>query len=99
MLVGTVPVRIKIHSTTRDESGVLPAVIQEHQGMLLEKNGKFYAMYQENSQENFGLTKTTIKWEKDRVLILRSGALEHRQEFMKDMRQESLYRTPYMEIP
>lgn len=99
MLTGTVPVKIKIRSIARDESGIQPAVVQEHSGTMLEKNGKFYAMYQENPQEGFGKTKTTIKWEQDRVLILRSGALEHHQEFVKDMVQESLYRTPYMEIP
>lgn len=99
MITGAIPVKIKIRSTSRDEKGSQPAVVQQHQGVLVEKNGKCYAMYEENPPEGFGKTKTTLKWEKDRVLILRSGALEHHQEFVKDMVQESLYRTPYMEIP
>jgi len=99
MLSGTKPVRIRVLSTTKDENGYQPTTEQNYVGELLEKNGKYYAMYKDTGEETFAGTKTTIKWDEERVLILRSGALEHRQEFCKGMADESTYRTPYMEIP
>ncbi len=99
MLTGTKPVRIRVLSTTKDEKGVQPTTEQIYMGHMVEKNGKNYVMYKDTGEETFAGTKTTIKWDEERVLILRSGALEHRQEFFKDMVDESTYKTPYMEIP
>lgn len=99
MLTGTKPVRIRVLSTTKDEKGVQPTTEQIYMGNMVEKNGKNYVMYKDTGEETFAGTKTTIKWDEERVLILRSGALEHRQEFFKDMVDESTYKTPYMEIP
>ena len=99
MLTGTKPVRIRVLSTTKDEKGVQPTTEQIYLGNMVEKNGKNYVMYKDTGEETFAGTKTTIKWDEERVLILRSGALEHRQEFFKDMVDESTYKTPYMEIP
>lgn len=99
MISGTKPVKIRILSTTKDENGYQPTTEQKYQGEMLEKSGYYYVMYEDSSEEGFAGTKTTIKWDEERVLILRSGALKHRQEFAKDMVDESVYRTPYMEIP
>lgn len=99
MLTGTKPVRIRVLSTTKDEKGVQPTTEQIYMGNMVEKNGKNYVMYKDTGEETFAGTKTTIKWDEERVLILRSGTLEHRQEFFKDMVDESTYKTPYMEIP
>ena len=99
MLTGTKPVRIRVLSTTKDEKGVQPTTEQIYLGNMVAKNGKNYVMYKDTGEETFAGTKTTIKWDEERVLILRSGALEHRQEFFKDMVDESIYKTPYMEIP
>ena len=99
MLASAKKVKIHIRSTTKDEHGYLPPVEQTYEGSFMEKNGKCYAMYSENAESGFGNTRTTLKWEEDRVLLLRSGALEHSQEFVRGLVQESVYRTPYMEIP
>ena len=99
MLTGIKPVRIRVLSTTKDEKGVQPTTEQIYLGNMVEKNGKNYVMYKDTGEETVAGTKTTIKWDEERVLILRSGALEHRQEFFKDMVDESTYKTPYMEIP
>lgn len=99
MLKESIPVKIRICSTTKDETGYLPTTEQKYMGNMLEKNGKYYVMYTDTGEETFKGTKTTIKWDEERVLILRSGALEHRQEFCQGMASESTYKTPYMEIP
>lgn len=99
MLENTKPVRIRILSTTKDENGYQPTTEQRYAGKMLEKNGYQYVMYTDSSETGFAGTRTTIKWNEERVLILRSGALEHRQEFAKGMIDESVYKTPYMEIP
>lgn len=92
-------VKIRILSTTKDESGYSPTTEQRYEGAMLEKSGYNYVIYEDSSEAGFAGTKTTIKWDEERVLILRSGALKHRQEFCKDMLDESVYKTPYMEIP
>lgn len=99
MLAGTKPVKIRILSTTKDENGYQPTTEQRYIGQMLEKNGYNYVMYTDSSEDGFAGTKTTIKWDEQRVLILRSGALTHRQEFATGMVDESVYQTPYMEIP
>ncbi|MCQ2373233.1 MAG: DUF1934 domain-containing protein [Phascolarctobacterium sp.] len=99
MVNGTTPVTIRVLSTTKDENGYQPTTEQKYTGQMLEKNGKYYVMYTDSGEESFAGTKTTIKWDQERVLILRSGALEHRQEFFKDLVDESTYKTPYLEIP
>ena len=93
------PVKIRILSTLKDDKGVQAPTEQKYHGKMVEKNGKYYVMYTEQNEESFKGTKTTIKWDEERVLILRSGALEHRQEFCTGMVDESVYRTPYLEIP
>ncbi len=93
------PVKIHIMSMAKDGKGYQPATELHYRGSLLEKDGKYYATYVENGEESFQGTHTTIKWDQERVLILRSGALQHRQEFAKGLVDESIYRTPYLEIP
>ena len=44
-------------------------------------------------------TKTTIKWDYERVIILRSGTVDCRQEFAGGLVSESMYRTPYLALP
>ncbi len=99
MLAGAKSVKIRVLSTTKDDKGYMPATEQCYEGTLVEKNGKYYAMYTDTGEETFKGTKTTIKWDAERVLILRNGALEHKQEFLVGLVDESTYKTPYMEIP
>jgi hypothetical protein len=51
-------------------------------GTLHEKNGSWYARYQESETDGTWLGPcTTIKWDRERIIVLRSGGVEHRQEF------------------
>lgn len=65
-------------------------------GKLTEKNNKFYAFYDESEESGLLGTKTTIKWDDDRVIILRNGSVNSRQEFAEGLTDESVYKTPYI---
>jgi uncharacterized beta-barrel protein YwiB (DUF1934 family) len=66
-------------------------------GTLHEKNGSWYARYQESELTGLAGTMTTIKWDRERIIVLRSGSVEHRQEFYPGLSQASLYKTPELE--
>ncbi|MCH4157513.1 MAG: DUF1934 domain-containing protein [Acidaminococcaceae bacterium] len=68
-------------------------------GTLHEKNGSWYARYQESELTGLAGTMTTIKWDRERIIVLRSGGVEHRQEFFPGLSQASLYKTPELTIP
>lgn len=91
------PVRIRIVSTT---AGAEPQSMEhKYRGRLAEKNGKYYVMYKEDEQSGLENTQTTLKWDAERVIIIRSGGVEHRQEFCRGLSSQSLYQTPYLKIP
>lgn len=92
-------VKIRILSITSDENGQQQPTEQLCLGQMAEKNGKHYVMYDESEVTGLEGTKTTLKWDEERVTIIRRGALEHRQDFYQGFVDKSLYRTPYMEIP
>ena len=68
-------------------------------GRLAEKNNKYYVFYDESEAAGLAGTKTTIKWDYERVIILRSGTVDCRQEFAGGLVSESMYRTPYLALP
>ena len=68
-------------------------------GQMTELSGKHYVVYDENAVTGLEGTKTTIKWDEKRIVIIRYGQLEHRQEFAQGLVDNSLYKTPYMVIP
>ena len=92
------PVKIRIVSITKDNNGEQQT---EHIsfGQLYEKNGKCYAMYEESAVTGMEGARTTLKWDDERLVILRSGSLDHRQEFCRGLVDKSVYKTPYMDIP
>ncbi len=93
------PVKIKIISTTCAEDAEPAVTEQKYAGLMTAKNGKQYVIYQEDAQSGLEGTKTTLKWDSERVVILRSGAVTHRQEFCRGLTDISLYQTPYLHIP
>lgn len=68
-------------------------------GQMAERGGKYYVVYDETTVTGLEGTKTTIKWDKTSIVIMRSGKLEHRQAFAPGLIDNSLYKTPYMVIP
>lgn len=92
-------VKIRILSTTKEGGGAAQSIEQRYKGTMAAKNGKYYVMYNEDAQSGLEGTKTTVKWDQQRVIILRSGTVTHRQEFYRGYLDQSVYRTPYMTIP
>jgi len=92
------PVKITINSfsgqpTSRDKITVVAY------GKMAQRAGKYYAVYEETSLTGMEGTKTTIKWDKDSVTILRTGTYNNRQEYRVGCPCESVYATPYLTIP
>lgn len=93
------PVKIRIISSVKDENGRQQPSEQICFGRMAEKNGTNYVFYEESEATGLEGTKTTIKWNDERIIILRSGTLDHRQEFCQGLVDKSLYQTPYLKIP
>lgn len=93
------PVKIRILSTVKDEKGKEQPTEQFCLGRMAEKNGKQYVFYEESAVTGLEGTRTTLKWDEERIIILRNGTLDHRQEFCKGLVDKSLYQTPYIKIP
>lgn len=87
-------VKITVHSKSTDESLKTVTV-----GEFAERSGKNYAIYEETEETGLKGTKTTIKWDSESVIILRSGVLKYRQELVIGKIDYSVYKTPYMNIP
>ncbi len=88
---------VKIHVKSFEKSGGEQSAIETVSfGKMAEKNGKFYVFYDETDAVGMKGTKTTIKWDYDNVVIIRSGTVESRQEFAQGLECISVYKTPYM---
>lgn len=92
-------VQVRVISTTSDNVNKPETSENKYIGNLVEKNGKYYCVYEEEKGSGLEGTKTTIKWDQERVILLRSGSLNHRQEFCEGFKDYSVYQTPYIEIP
>lgn len=91
------PVKVRIVSRNKgDESQTIE---HHYSGQFAAKQGKNYVIYAENEQSGLEGTKTTIKWDQERILILRNGSVQHRQEFARGLIDHSVYLTPYLKIP
>ena len=85
------PVKIRIFSMIKDDSGESQTTEQRYTGTMTERSGKYYVMYHEDAQSGLEGTKTTLKWDQNRVIIMRSGTVDHRQEFLQDYKDKSVY--------
>lgn len=93
------PVKIRILSTTSEAGSEAQSTEQKYRGQMTERGGKYYVMYSEDEQSGLDNTKTTLKWDDERVIVMRSGSVDHRQEFCRGYVDKSVYHTPYMKIP
>ncbi len=92
-----VPVRIKIHSMTKDSGdGSMTFVAY---GSLAEKNGTTFVRYEESAVTGMEGTKTTLKWTADTLTVIRHGKYEHRQYYERGRNTSFNYVTPYLSIP
>lgn len=92
------PVKITVISENSSSSGTEKLEVVSF-GRLTEKNGIWYARYAESETTGFAGTNTTLKWKEESLVLIRTGTLEHRQEFGLGQVYHSLYQTPYLTIP
>lgn len=90
-------VRIKIESIVTNEDEC-ERLVSEAAGILSEKDGKVFVLYEEPPETGLNNTKTTLKWDATRIVLLRHGEVEHRQEFVDGTEDTSLYITPYLQF-
>lgn len=64
-------------------------------GEFFEKEGSYYAIYNETEISGMEGTKTTLKINKEKVYIIRDGTTSAKMEFEKNKQDISLYNTPY----
>ena len=72
------PVKIHIYSQSHSSAGTENIETTAY-GRLAEKNNKYYVFYDESEAAGLAGTKTTIKWDYERVIILRSGTVDCRR--------------------
>lgn len=90
------PVKISISSK---DVGTGEQIVSLASGKMTEKNNKFYVFYEESEDSDMAGTKTTLKWDSENLIILRSGTIDSRQEFMTNMKFSSIYKTQYLTMP
>ena len=90
-------VRIKIESIVTNEDEC-ERLVSEAAGVLSEKDGQVFVLYEEPPETGLTNTKTTLKWDATRIVLLRHGEVEHRQEFVDGTEDTSLYITSYLQF-
>jgi uncharacterized beta-barrel protein YwiB (DUF1934 family) len=90
--------RIRVYSEVKNETSVNRSRV-DTTGLFTERNGSFYARYDEPEGSDLAGSATTIKWGAGTVTILRTRPYELREEFEQGRTFETTYHTPYMDIP
>ncbi len=67
-------------------------------GHWQKKANSIIVRYHENEDSGLGDTVTVLKWTGDRLVVVRSGDVESRQEFAVGLHKTGMYRTPHGNI-
>lgn len=86
---------IDIVGTQRDEAGEEARIEFMSVGSLQEKNGIFYVTYRESEVSGLEGATTLLKLSADKLVLVRCGAVEQKQEFSSGCRYTGPYTTPY----
>lgn len=86
---------VAVRGTQKDISGQEEKIELVTVGRYSRKNDTDYILYEESEISGMEDTTTTLKITTDRVVMLRRGRVEHKQEFIAGQKTESIYHTPY----
>ncbi len=89
---------MKIVGVQRDAAGEEDSVELLTAGRCYVKNGMTYLLYQDSQISGLENSMVTIKIRPDRVIINRSGVIQHKQIFSVGERYEGPYITQYGRI-
>lgn len=92
-------VTVSILSVRRLPDGGEERLEQEGPGYL-RRTGEGWALtYQEDADSGLGDTRTTLRLEGERAVLLRTGEVSSRLAFRAGAEDTSLYETPYGALP
>lgn len=86
-------VLISISSTQNFEGAEPDEINLVTQGRLYKRDGKFFVSYEESELTGLAGTRTTLKLEKDRVSMIRTGKKPSQMLFAEHERHVGLYQT------
>lgn len=92
-------VLVSVKSVQRDRDGQDTVVELISPGTWYEKNGTQYVRYEESSVTGMDGVKTTIKIYDGSIVLLRTGAVNMRHQYILGEERETVYETPFGEIP
>ena len=90
-------VRVTVRGTQVDETGEENVIETTAAGRHYLRGGKHYVLY-EDGDGSQGKVSTVLKFDEDKLILLRHGTIEHRQEFTPQADSRSFYRTPLGEL-
>ena len=88
-------VLVSIKNIQRDMNGEDTVVELISPGSFYEKNGVQYVRYEESSVTGLDGVKTTIKIYPDSIVLMRTGAVNMRHQYIRGQEREAIYETPY----
>lgn len=91
-------VTVTIQSLQTGETGT-ESMTQHAQGLLLREGGDWILTYREGAESGLGSTRTTLRMERGRVTLNRTGELKSQMVFEVGRPHTSLYETPYGKLP
>ncbi len=92
------PVMVTVRSIQRDADGEDTVIELVSQGSYYERNGVKYIIYNESAVTGMEGVKTTIKIYPSSVIILRTGKIKVRHQYVLDRTDEALIETPLGEL-
>ena len=91
-------VLVSVKSVQRDMDGKDTVVELISPGTSHEKGNAQYVRYEESSVTGLDGVKTTIKIHDDSIVLLRTGAVNMRHQYVRGEERESVYETPYGDL-
>ena len=89
------PVLVTVKSVQRDINGEDTTVELVSTGMYGERNGVYYIRYEESSTTGLDGVKTTIKVHPDSIILLRTGSVSMRHQYVRGEERDTVYETPF----
>ena len=87
-------VLVRIKGVQRTPEGEENTLETEAGGRYAFRSGRHYVRYEETGLAEAGKVFTTLKFNEEKLTILRHGAMEQTMEFMLGKESRSLYPTP-----
>lgn len=91
-------VLVSVKSIQRDTDGQDQVVELVSPGTYGERNGVYYIRYDESSVTGLEGVKTTIKVYSNSIVLVRTGAVTMRHEYILGQERDIIYQTPFGDL-